>query len=308
MHYLVVGGAGFIGSHVTEVILMNGHLVTVVDNLTTGKLANLPKHPALKFINQDIMSPQFSTLLPSQVDGIIHLAATPSVTESWNNSIMAHHNNLSATLSVIELCQKLKAKRLVFASSAAVYGLSQDLPLSEDQNCQPISPYGLQKLTSERYGALFALEREFSFVSLRLFNVYGDRQCCDSPYSSVIPKFIYSMKNNLPILITGDGKQTRDFVDVKDVANAFVQALTIDLEIGTTLILNIGTGKTHSILEILDLLKARFPENRSKFYFTKSRSGDINCSQANIYQASKHLLFKPTFSLYSYIKNYESAP
>ena len=120
----------------------------------------------------------------------------------------------------------------MFASSAAVYGISQDLPISEDQDCQPISPYGLQKLTSERYGTLFAQKGEFSVVSLRLFNVYGDRQPYDSPYSSVIPKFIYSMRNDLPILITGDGKQTRDFVHVKDVANAFIKALTIELEMG----------------------------------------------------------------------------
>ncbi len=148
MHFIVTGGTGFIGSHVTEQLLSEGHYVTVVDNLTTGSLINLPEHARLKFLHKDLLSCQLEDFI-KPIDGIAHLATTPSVTESWLQPLAAHHNNLSATIAVIQLCQALEIPRLVFTSSAAVYGNPLQLPITEDHQTSPISPYGLQKLVSE---------------------------------------------------------------------------------------------------------------------------------------------------------------
>lgn len=292
MHFIVTGGAGFIGSHVTELLLSAGHCVTVVDNLATGSLKNLPKHPRLKLLQKDILtcrSEDFAT----QIDGIAHLAATPSVTESWLRPLEVHHNNLSATLAVIKLCQALNIPRLVFASSAAVYGRQINLPISESQDTRPISPYGLQKLVSEQYASLFAKELGFSFVSLRMFNVFGPRQVPNSPYSGVISIFVKAMQQGLPITIYGDGTQTRDFIYVKDVAIAFAKALTANLASGDCLICNLGMGKSTSLLQLVNILQACFPHRKSEIRFAPPRLGDIQHSQADISKISSHLSFTP---------------
>jgi UDP-glucose 4-epimerase len=292
MHFIITGGAGFIGSHVTEQLLQEGHYVTVVDNLTTGNLKNLPEHPSLMIKQQNIL-----TCKPEDfnqpIDGIAHLAATPSVTESWLNPLEAHHNNLSATVAVLQLCQSLSIPRLVFASSAAVYGNMIELPISEKQLTQPISPYGLQKLVSEQYANLFAEQLGLSFIALRLFNVFGPRQLPNSPYSGVISIFTKAMQHNLPITIYGDGMQTRDFVFVKDVARAFVQALTISLPGGSTFSCNVGTGKTTSLLELLHILKGCFLDWKQDVKFASARPGDIKYSQASISKIMALLKFTP---------------
>lgn len=301
-HFIITGGAGFIGSHVTEKLLLEGYQVTVVDNLVTGNLSNLPKHPNLKFIQKNILECQ-PTDFPETIDGIAHLAATPSVTESWLNPLEAHHNNLSATVAVIQLCKALKIPRLVFTSSAAVYGNPIQLPISETHPTSPISPYGLQKLASEQYANLFAQEFaqefDFSVVSLRLFNVFGPRQLPNSPYSGVISIFVKAMQENKPIIIFGDGSQTRDFVYVKDVAIAFFQALTTNLNYGKSVTCNIGTGKVISLLNLVEVMKSCFPNWQGKVTFAEARLGDIKDSQASIKNATEILGFSPQQSFQS---------
>mgnify|MGYP002776988187 CR=1 FL=1 len=298
MHFIVTGGAGFIGSHVTEQLLSEGYNVTVVDNLTTGRLKNLPKHPRLKFLKKDISACKPEDF-PDQIDGIAHLAATPSVTESWLQPLEAHHNNLSVTISVMQLIQTLKIARLVFASSAAVYGNPIQVPVTEDHPTSPLSPYGLQKLVCEQYANLFAKSFDFSFVGLRLFNVFGARQVPNSPYSGVISIFVSAMQQNLPITIYGDGRQTRDFVYVKDVAIAFTKALTLPLAPGSCYSCNLGTGKAITLLELVDILKAQFPQWKSEVRFAPARLGDIQHSLADISQISSFLNFNPQWSLES---------
>jgi len=298
MHFIVTGGAGFIGSHVTEQLLSEDHYVTVVDNLTTGNLNNLPEHPRLKFLEKDILACQpedFST----PIDGIAHLAATPSVTESWLQPLASHHNNLSATIAVIELCQALEIPRLVFTSSAAVYGNPVQLPITETHPTSPISPYGLQKLVSEQYASLFAQQFGFSMVALRLFNVFGPRQAPNSQYSGVISIFVNAMRQGLPITIYGDGTQTRDFVYVKNVANAFAKALITSLTYGSCIVANVGTGKSISLVELVDILKTCFPQWQSELKFAPARPGDIKDSQADISTASTHLDFTSQWSVES---------
>jgi UDP-glucose 4-epimerase len=298
MNFIVTGGAGFIGSHLTEKLLSEGHRVIVVDNLTTGNLQNLPEHPHLKFLQKNVRDCQPEDFT-QPIDGIAHLAATPSVTESWLNPLEVHHNNLSSTVAVLLLCQALKIPRLVFASSAAVYGNKTQLPISEAQETCPISPYGLQKLASEQYANLFAQQFGLSFIALRMFNVFGPRQSPNSPYSGVISIFTKAMQENLPITIYGDGKQTRDFIYVEDVAIAFTQALTVPLAAGFHMACNIGTAQETSLLDLVKILKTYFPNWSEPLNFEMARTGDIQNSQADILKAISLFNFSPQRSVES---------
>ncbi|AKG20956.1 NAD-dependent epimerase/dehydratase family protein [Calothrix sp. 336/3] len=301
MHFVVTGGAGFIGSHLTEQLLTEGHTVTIVDNLTTGRLTNLSEHPRLKLLLKNILDCQPEDFT-QPINGIAHLAATPSVTQSWDKPLESHHNNLSAIIAVLVLCQVLNIPRLVFASSAAVYGNKAYLPISEEQQTSPISPYGLQKLVSEQYANLFAKKLGISFIALRLFNVFGPRQDPNSPYSGVISIFSKSIQAGLPITIYGDGTQTRDFIFVKDVAVAFTKALTTPLSVDSCIACNVGTGQVTSLLELVHNLKI-VTKSDSKIYFKNARPGDIEHSQADISRIFSLLNFKPQWSFISGIHN-----
>ncbi|MCC5632349.1 NAD-dependent epimerase/dehydratase family protein [Nostoc sphaeroides CHAB 2801] len=301
MHFLVTGGAGFIGSHLTEQLLREGHSVTVVDNLSTGKLENLPVHPRLKLLLKNLLDCQPKDF-PQPIDGIAHLAATPSVTQSWNEPLESHQNNLSAMITVLMLCEALNIPRLVFASSAAVYGNKAYLPISEEQLTNPISPYGLQKLVSEQYANLFVKKSNISFIALRLFNVFGPRQDLNSPYSGVISIFTKAFQKGLPITIYGDGTQTRDFVFVQDVATAFTKALTTPLFPGSCITCNVGTGQETSLLELVNNLKNYFTQWNSEIHFQNAQTGDIQHSQADISRILSVLNFKPQWSVASGIR------
>ncbi|WP_448571727.1 NAD-dependent epimerase/dehydratase family protein [Trichothermofontia sp.] len=296
MHFLVTGGLGFIGSHLLEELLLKGYRITVIDNFLTGKLQNLPDSDRLRLIEKSVLSCN-SLDLPEKYDGLVHLAATPSVTQSWLEPMATHENNISATVAVIQLCQQLSIPRLVFASSAAVYGNPQAVPIAETAPTQPISPYGLQKLAGEQYIALFSQYLGISSVSLRLFNVFGPRQDPNSPYSGVISIFSKAMREGRSISINGDGSQTRDFIYVKDVATAFAQALTISLAPGASLVCNIGTSKAISLIQLKNTLQACFPEWQAETIFTDARPGDIQASQANITIAQQFLNFAPRYTL-----------
>lgn len=298
MHFIVTGGAGFIGSHLTEQLLIEGNSVTVVDNLSTGSLNNLPKHPRLKLLLKNILDCQPRDF-HSSIDGIAHLAATPSVTQSWNEPLQCHHNNLSTMMTVLQLCQALEIPRLVFASSAAVYGNKTQLPIQEEQQTLPISPYGLQKLVSEQYANLFAQQLGISFIALRLFNVFGPRQDPNSAYSGVISIFTKAIEKGLPITIYGDGKQTRDFIFVKDVAVAFTKALTTPLPQGLYMSCNVGTGQETELLELVNMLENSFTGRKSNINFATARTGDIQNSLADISKVSSLLNFQPKWSVAS---------
>lgn len=295
MNILVTGGAGFIGSHLTEELLNQGHQVVVVDDLSSGSTSNLPLDSKLKFIQKDILSCSPGDIqIP--IDAIAHLAAIPSVVSSWDEPVKSHTSNLSATVSVIELCKRMNVSKVVFASSAAVYGDIDQIPISEQAPTRPISPYGLQKLASEDYLRLFAKHFNISAVALRLFNVYGPRQRPDSAYSGVISIFSAAMRNNQSISIYGDGLQTRDFVFVKDVAKAFALALTKPMDRGEFLVCNVATAKKTSLLGLVEALRVNFPEWNSGIEFKPSRLGDILESQADISRA-KEIGFHPEFDI-----------
>ena len=298
MHFLVTGGAGFIGSHVVEHLLSNGHSVTVIDNLSTGSLDNLPDHRQLILVNKNLLACQPKDFT-QPIDGIAHLAAIPSVEKSWLQPLETHQNNLSATISVILLCKALQIPRLVFASSSAVYGDTSKLPVKEEYSICPVSPYGLQKIVSERYISLFSQQLNLSSISLRLFNVFGPRQNPYSHYSGVISIFTNALKQKSQITIYGDGSQTRDFIYVKDVVNAFVIALTIPLSNRSNFVCNIGTGRRTSLLDLVNILKSHFTQWDSLINFADFRPGDIRHSQADISRSKSYLNFTPQWSVES---------
>ncbi|MFM7887150.1 MAG: NAD-dependent epimerase/dehydratase family protein, partial [Pseudanabaena sp.] len=231
-----------------------------------------------------------------------HLAATASVPSSWLYPLDTHENNLSATVWVIELCQKLNIPRLVYTSSAAIYGEQTELPITENHLPNPIAPYGWQKLFSEKYAYLFSQRFGFSFIGLRLFNVFGPRQIPDSSYSGIISIFVNAMQQNQSITIYGDGKQTRDFVYVQDVATALSDALAKPLKSNFYSICNIGTGISTSLVELVDIISKCFPSWSANIKLEPARFGDIRRSQSDITRAYDILGFVPKTSIQSGIE------
>lgn len=295
-HYLITGGAGFIGSHLVEWVLQVGHRVTVIDDFSTGTRDNLPAHPGLSIVTQDLLA-LTSECLTGPFAAAVHLAALPSVNDSWNQLAQAHAVNLTGTVRVIELAQQLRIPRLVYASSAAVYGDTEAVPIEEMQRLRPASPYGLQKASSEEYGRLFAGEN-LSFVALRFFNVFGPRQVAGSPYSGVITRFAQAMRENQPVTIFGGGGQTRDFVYVKDIALGIASALeTSGLDPFT--VCNLGSGSAVSIRQLVATMGGFFPDWPGSVREAPARHGDILRSAADIAAARRLLSYQPRYSLES---------
>ncbi len=295
MRLLITGGAGFIGSHFVDLVIGRGGQVVVVDDLSGG-VNNLSTHRSVEFIEKNFRTCEARDFAGG-FDAIVHLAALPSVATSWEQPMQAHELNLSLTLHAIRLASELSIKRVVFASSAAVYGTSKEVPTKESSQTSPSSPYGLQKLTSERYGQLFAGSLGLSFVGLRFFNVFGPGQSPSSPYSGVISQFLASMRKRLSVNITGDGEQTRDFIYVKDVAAALQAAVTkIPGEI-PWLVLNIGTGVPTSILKLRREMIQFFSGADKMPIFLPIAPGDIRHSTACISAATEVMGFCPRYSL-----------
>lgn len=295
-HYLITGGAGFIGSHLVEWLLAAGHRLTVVDDFSTGTRENLPAHPELAIVAHDLLG-LTSAQLTGPLDAAVHLAALPSVNDSWTQLARAHAVNLTATVRVIELTRELKIPRLVFASSAAVYGDADVVPIEEVQRLRPTSPYGLQKKASEEYGQLFA-GRNLTFIALRFFNVFGPRQVAGSPYSGVITKFAQAMRANEPVTIFGSGTQTRDFVYVKDIANGIARALEIP-GLAPFTACNLGRGSAVAIRQLATTMGTFFPGWSGSLDEAPPRLGDIVHSVADISVARRLLSYEPRYSLES---------
>jgi UDP-glucose 4-epimerase len=296
MRLLVTGGAGFIGSHFVDLVVGGGSEVVVVDDLSSGTADSLPGDGRVQLLKKDFGTCNAQDFAGS-FDAIVHLAAQPSVVTSWEQPMQAHESNLSLTLHAIMLAHELNIKRVIFASSAAVYGKPSEIPTRESSQTSPSSPYGLQKLTSERYGELFAGALGLTFVGLRFFNVFGPRQSPSSPYSGVISKFLAAMQRGLSVNMTGDGQQTRDFIYVKDVAAALQAAVTKIPDETPWLVLNIGTGVPTSILKLHRELSRFFPDGDSVPTFLPGVPGDIRYSTAWTAAATEVLGFCPRYSL-----------
>lgn len=298
-HVLVTGAAGFIGSHTTDRLLAAGHTVTGVDNFRTGRRVNLGSavtSPQFTLRELDVAVPGALAALVGQVkpDAIIHLAALVSVQESMTNPELNYELNVRATHLVAEAARMHAVRRIVFASSAAIYGDTTDLPIREATEKRPISPYGAAKLASEAlligHGASFGI----TVRCQRYFNVFGPRQDPASPYSGVISIFDRRYREGKGVTIYGDGQQTRDFISVHDVARANVLAATApDVPSGVA---NICTGRSTSLLDVVKVFAKHYPAAPGVAHGAP-RAGDITHSLGTPDNAASALGFKAQVSV-----------
>lgn len=285
---LVTGGAGFIGSHLVEDLAEN-NTVHVLDR--DHLEASSPRSAAAKVYTGDIRNQKLLEEASKDVDVIFHEAAQVSVEESVANPKDSHAVNVSGTLNVLERARDINA-RVVLASSAAIYGTPQSIPIGESHPKRPESPYGLDKLSVDEYSRLYHELYGLETVALRYFNVYGPRQT-GGQYSGVIEVFLDQALNDAPISVHGDGSQTRDFVNVKDVVRANQIAASTE-DVGEAY--NIGSGSSITISDLASLIRD-ITGSESEIIHTDPRDGDINQSMADLSRARDELGFDPTVSL-----------
>jgi UDP-N-acetylglucosamine/UDP-N-acetyl-alpha-D-glucosaminouronate 4-epimerase len=296
---LVTGGAGFIGSNITEALLANGYRVVVLDDLSTGKMANildLSGSDNLKFIKGSILESGLvrSIIKSENISLISHQAAISSVSKSITDPVKTMETNVAGTTSLFHIAAEYGCRRIVFASSSSIYGDAPELPKRETMAPCPKSPYAMSKAAKEMLGSVFSGLYGMETIGLRYFNVYGKRQDPASDYAAVIPKFITKALKNEPIPIEGDGGQTRDFIYVDDVVNANLKALTGDRISGN--IFNVANGEQTSILELATTI-LEITGSKSEVVFKPARSGDIRDSVGDIEHAVRCLGFKKEFNL-----------
>lgn len=276
---LVTGGAGFIGSHLVDALLAKGMQVRVLDNLSTGKVSNLPlDNAALEFVEGDVADAATVAAALQDCTGVVHLAAVASVQASVDDPVSTHRSNFIGTLTVCEAMLAANVKRVVFASSAAVYGNNgEGTPIDEDVPKAPLTPYASDKLSSEYYLDFYRRQHGLEPVIFRFFNIFGPRQDPSSPYSGVISIFSERAKAGQSITIFGDGEQTRDFVFVEDLIKILLQGLEGP---ATTGAMNVGLNRATSLNDLIAELgvisgKPLTVSNAA------ARSGDIKHSRAN---------------------------
>lgn len=273
---LVTGGAGFIGSHTVERLLATGTPVRVLDNLASGQRSNLPDHhEQLEFIEGDITEAPVVDRAMAGVSHCLHLAAQVSVVASLEDPEQSARQNIVGFVNVLHAAREHGIRRLIYASSAAVYGKPEVIPLAEDAAALPISPYGLEKQVNEAYADLYRRLYGTSTFGLRYFNVFGPRQDLASPYSGVIALFTDRIARGKPLVVYGDGKQTRDFIYVGDVAMANIAALQGLID-G---VCNVGTGQQITLLKLIDILSDLSGQS-CQVDFAPPRDGDIRHSCA----------------------------
>jgi UDP-glucose 4-epimerase len=290
LRVLVTGGAGFIGSHLVDRLIDAGHDVAVLDDFSTGRTKNLSRslrRPNFQLVRADIRKiPRSFVKKLGKVDRVCHLAAVTSVQESIRDPVFTTEVNVVGTLNVLEAAKTLKAERVIFASSAAVYGTPGTFPIPETASISPISPYGASKAASEHYLRSFEENHGIEAVSLRLFNVYGPRQT-PSQYAGVITIFAKRALNQQPLQVFGDGTQTRDFVFVSDVVDATIAALERDFQ---SRVFNIASGSETTILELAKTMQ-RITKSQPDLRFCPPLTGDIVRSVADITRARNELEF-----------------
>ncbi|MEO7557782.1 MAG: NAD-dependent epimerase/dehydratase family protein [Gammaproteobacteria bacterium] len=296
-HYVVTGGAGFIGSHLVDALIVLNHRVVVLDDFSTGKRENLravAKSSKLQVIDGDIRNMDVVMDVSRNAKGIFHLAALVSVQRSIENPQLSFDINVRGAINVLEASRMHNVPRMVFASSAALYG-DAGAPVSEQMGgMKMLSPYALDKLVIEQYGALYGELYGISTTALRYFNVYGSRQDSNSPYSGVISIFAEKIRSGSEIGIYGDGEQTRDFIHVSDVVQANLAAMESN-RMGAQ-VFNVGTGTATSINRLVEVLST-IADRRVAPGFLPARHGDIRYSMADISLIRERLGFEPKIGL-----------
>lgn len=293
MKILVTGGGGFIGSHLVDLLLNQGHSVRVLDNFSTGRRSNLPQdHIDLEIYTGDIRIKDDCDNSVSGVDAIVHLAAVASVQASVEDPIGTHEVNLVGTVNLLEAARHQGIKRFVFASSAAVYGNTEFIPVSEKTTLSPLTPYAADKLSSEYYIDFYRREHGLQPVIFRFFNIFGPRQDPSSPYSGVISIFMQRAIEGKPISVFGDGLQSRDFVYVADLVKLLAQAVTEGSDY--PLPMNVGNGVQTNLIQLLDAIKS-FKNDDIQINHESARQGDIKHSCAFNELLVKKMNYQPEY-------------
>lgn len=298
--YLVTGGAGFIGSHIVHALLARGESVRVFDNFSSGKRENLPdldaskKDGRLEVLEGDLRDASRVADALRDVEVVFHEAAFVSVVESMEKPQECFDVNITGTSLLLQAARAADVRRVVMASSAAVYGDSDVIPLTEDLPLRPLSPYAVSKRVDEMFAALYTQAFGLEAVALRYFNVYGPRQRPDSMYAAAVPIFIRNLCDGKPVTIFGDGGQTRDLIFVGDVARANLLAAQHPAAAGE--VFNVCTGQETRILDLVENLYKQFPDT-SPPVFREPRPGDIYKSLGNPVRAGKIIGFRPQVSL-----------
>jgi nucleoside-diphosphate-sugar epimerase len=292
--YLVTGGAGFIGSHLTEELSRRGHRVRVVDSLITGKRRNLDHIPGVDFLEGDLADMAVAERAVQGVEYVLHQAAIPSVPRSVKDPITSNRANVVASLNVLVAARDAGVKRLVYAGSSSAYGNTPTLPKREDMATNPLSPYALQKLVAEQYCQMFTRLYGFETVTIRYFNVFGPRQDPGSPYSGVISLFATALLDARQPVVYGDGEQTRDFTYLANVVDGVLRACEAPGAAGETI--NVATGGRISLNQLLRVMNAIVGTNLQPVY-EAARHGDVKDSQADITKAKQLLGYTPIVSL-----------
>lgn len=277
---LITGGAGFIGSHLTDALLAKGHSVRILDDLSTGKRSNLPlDNPKVELIVGDVADAALVAQAMHGCSAVAHLAAVASVQASVDDPVKTHQSNFIGTLNVCEAMRLAGVKRVLYASSAAVYGNNgEGESISEDTPKAPLTPYASDKLAGEQYFDFYRRQHGLEPVIFRFFNIFGPRQDPSSPYSGVISIFSERAQQGLPITVFGDGEQTRDFLYVEDLVSLLVQGIEkSDVQVGAV---NVGWNQSMSLKQMLEALKVVVGE-LPPISYGPARAGDIRHSRAD---------------------------
>ena len=294
---LVTGGAGFIGSHLAYALVERGHAVRVVDNLSTGDLANIaPIADRIDFIQGDLCDPDVSAKSVADVEVIFHLAALPSVPRSLMDPWGSHDANVNATVRLLQAAKTARVRRCVFSSSSSVYGDTPTLPKIETMEPLPRSPYAASKLSSEQYVLAYARGGLVEGVALRYFNVFGPRQSPFSAYAAVIPLFLQAAAKGTSVTVFGDGEQTRDFTYIDNVVQANLKAANAPAEIASGWPMNCGAGQRTSLNEMLQVARDVTGVNIPAEY-RAPRAGDVRDSLASLERTTRLIGYEPQVGL-----------
>lgn len=298
MRILVTGGAGFIGSHTVRALLDLGHDVVVLDNLTTGKMENLPQSMKLDIILGDIADESAVEAALQGCEAFVHLAAIASVDLSVQEPLRTHRTNLFGSIQLFECAARMGVRRALYASSAAIYGPALDLPLSEASRPQPLTPYAIDKLAGEYYLAHYHRTKALEATTFRFFNVFGPRQDPTSPYSGVVSIFLDKVRTGEQITIFGDGQQSRDFVYVGDVVGALLASLEAPVSSDEMPIYNVARGVGVQLTELLEVVKS-LPGRESPLpvKHEPARVGDIRHSVGDSSKLRRELGWNPKTSI-----------
>ena len=295
--YLVTGGAGFIGSHLTRRLVAEGGTVRVVDNLSTGDLANLREQlEAIEFVRGDLADPQVAAAAVADVDVVFHLAALGSVPRSITDTWGSHDANVNATVRLLEAARSARVRRVVFSSSSSVYGDTPTLPKVESAEPLPRSPYAAGKLAGEQYVLAYARAGLVDGVALRYFNVFGPRQSPTGQYAAVVPLFMQAALLGGPARIFGDGRQTRDFTYVDNVVDANLRAARGPADRVSGRVVNVGAGSRTSLRELVTMIE-QVAGRRITVEEHPPRGGDIRDSLAGMERAAEVLEYVPAVAL-----------